>query len=111
MSIVRPSPENVNYLLDNPVLVRINSLCVFPVTRSIVTSQCVCLLMTSSKSCSFGNEQTETGRFGSHSLNRFRPRLCHFGPCGKTFQSDLNQTQEQNNLMLRQGGMCLGNMV
>ena len=37
--------------------------------------------------------------------------LCHFGPCGKTFQPDLNQTHKQDNLRLRQGGMCLGNMV
>ena len=75
-----------------------------------MTSKCVCLLMTSSKSCSFGNEQTGTGRFGPDSLNPFSA-LCHFGPCGKTFQPDLNQTHEQDNLRLRQGGMCLGNMV
>ena len=74
MSIYRPSPVNVNYLLKNRFRVRINSLCFFPVTRSIMTSQRVCLLMTSSKSFSFGNEQTETGRFGPDSLNRFR--LC-----------------------------------
>ena len=53
--------------------------------------------MMSSKACSFGKEQTETGRFGPDSLNRFQP--------------DLNQTHEQDNLRLRQGGMCLGNMV
>ena len=64
----------------------------------------VCLLMTSLKSCLFGNEQTETGCFGPDSLNPF-------SPCGKTFQLDLNQTREQDNLRLKQGGMCFGNMV
>ena len=53
--------------------------------------------MMSSKSSSFGNEQMETSRFGPDTLNRFLP--------------DLNQTHEQDNLRLRQGGMCLGNMV
>ena len=65
--------------------------------------------MTSSKSCSFGNEQTETGRFGPESESF--SALCHLGPCGKTFQPDLNQTHELDNLRLRQDGMCLGNMV
>ena len=57
----------------------------------------MCLLMMSSKSSSIGNEQTETGHFGPDTLNCFQP--------------DLKQTHEQDNLRLRQGGMCLGNMV
>ena len=59
-------------------------------------------LMTSSKSCLFGYEQTKTGRFGSDSLNCFR--LC---AVSAWFESNTHQ----DNLRLRQGGMCLGNMV
>ena len=76
-----------------------------------MTSKCVCLLMTSSKSCSFGNEQTGTGRFSPDSLNRFRLCAISVPVVRRRFQPDLNQTHGQDNLRLRQGGMCLGNMV
>ena len=76
-----------------------------------MTSKCVCLLMTSSKSCSFGNEQTGTGRFGPDSLNRFRLCAISVLVVRRRFQPDLNQTHGQDNLRLWQGGMCLGNMV
>ena len=52
------------------------------------------LLMTSLKSCLFGNEQTETRRFGPDSLNLFGS--VPFRPCDKAFLPDLNQTQGQN---------------
>ena len=76
-----------------------------------MTSKCVCLLMTSSKSCSFGNEQTGTGRFSPDSLNRFRLCAISVPVVRRRFQPDLNQTHGQDNLRLMQGGMCLGNMV
>ena len=62
-----------------------------------MTSKCVCLLMTSSKSCSFGNEQTGTGRFSPDSLNRFRLCAISVPVVRRRFQPDLNQTHGQDN--------------
>ena len=62
--------------------------------------------MTSSKSCSFRNEQTETGHFGPDSLDHFR--LCAISvPVVKTFQPDLDQTHEQGDVF-RQHGIDYG---